>query len=419
MPSSKASSPISIIRSISTEAKSMKEASAPGALALGDSIPLCVPHISGNEWKYIKECLDTNWVSSGGSFVDRLEESLAKYIGAGHAVATVNGTAALHIALLVAGVQPEDEVLVPTLSFIAPANTVRYVGAWPVFMDCDPIYWQLDPEKLRRFLEQECRWRNGRLVNKSTQRRVKAILPIHILGHPCDMDPIIDLAREFDLVTIEDATESLGARYKGRPAGHLGDIACFSFNGNKIITTGGGGMIVTDNREWADRARYLTTQAKDDPVEYIHNEIGFNYRLTNIQAAMGVAQMEQLESFIEKKRTIAGAYREGLCDLEGITLMEAQPEIEATYWLYTVLLQQKATVDERKGVIARLSQDGIGARPLWHPIHGLPPYAHCQAFQIEESDRIYRRGVNLPSSVGLEAVDQQKCIAAFRNIILS
>lgn len=380
---------------------------------------MCVPEIRGNEWRYIKECLDTNWVSSVGSFVDRFEAMLAEYVGAKYAVATVNGTAALHIALLVAGVQPDEEVLVPTFSFIAPANTVRYVGAWPVFMDSEPTYWQLDPEKLESFLEQECRWQNGSLVNKTSGRRLKAILPVHILGHPCDMDPLIDLARKFDLVIIEDATESLGAAYKGRMVGRLGDIACFSFNGNKIITTGGGGMIVTDNQEWAERARYLTTQAKDDPVEYIHNEIGYNYRLSNIQAAMGVAQMQCLRDFVAKKRAIAAAYQEAFHDLEGITLMGAQPGIEATYWLYTVLLQQKATVNDRKRVITRLGQYGIGARPLWHPIHRLPPYAHCQSFQIEESGQIYRRGVNLPSSVGLEAVDQQKCIAAFRNIILS
>lgn len=396
----------------------MKEVSAPGSMALGDPIPLCVPHLAGNEWNYIKECLDTNWVSSVGSFVDRFEEMLAAYMGVKHAVATVNGTSALHVALLVAGVQPDDEVLVPALTFIAPANAISYIGAWPVFMDAEPLFWQIDPEKVRRFLEEECRWRNGGLVNKSTNRRVKAILPVHILGHPCDMDAIVDVARKFDLVIIEDATESLGARYKGRPVGRLGDIACFSFNGNKIITTGGGGMIVTDNQQWAERARYLTTQARDDPVEYIHNEIGYNYRLTNIQAAMGVAQMECLGEFIAKKRAIAATYQVGFQNLEGITLMPAQAQSEPTYWLYTVLLQEKVSTEERKAIIHSLNLDGIGSRPLWHPIHRLPPYAHCQAFQIKESDRIYRRAVNLPSSVGLKAVDQQKCIAAFRNIIL-
>jgi perosamine synthetase len=276
--------------------------SEPGVPGPPGFIPLCVPEIRGNEWDYIKECLDSNWVSSVGAFVDRFEGAVANYVGTEHAVATVSGTAALHIALLVAGVQPDDEVLVPTLSFIAPANAIRYVGAWPVFIDAEPIHWQMDPVKVQGFLENECRSQGGNLINRTTGRRVKAILPVHILGHPCDMDPILEVADRYELITIEDATESLGAQYKKRMAGKLGQIACFSFNGNKLITTGGGGMIVTDNQAWAERARYLTTQAKDDPIEYFHSEIGYNYRLTNIQAAMGVAQMEQIENFINQKK---------------------------------------------------------------------------------------------------------------------
>ena len=268
-------------------------------------IPLCVPELRGKEWVYIKECLDTNWVSSAGTFVDRFEDAVAQYIGVKHAVATASGTAALHVALLVAGVQPDDEVVVSTLTFIAPANTVRYVGAWPVFVDAEPLYWQMDSEKLAHFLEKGCRWKDGALFNKVTGRRVKAILPVHILGHPCDMQPIMEAARKYGLAVIEDATESLGSKYQSTMAGHLGDIACFSFNGNKVITTGGGGMIVTDNAEWAKEARYLTTQAKDDPIEYIHEIFGYNYRLTNIQAAMGCAQMESLDEYISAKRRIA------------------------------------------------------------------------------------------------------------------
>ena len=384
--------------------------SEPGVPAPPGHIPLCVPEIRGNEWKYVKECLDTNWVSSVGSFVDRFEDMLADYVGTKHAVATVSGTAALHIALLVAGVQPDDEVLVPTLSFIAPANAIRYVGAWPVFFDAEPIYWQIDPEKVRDFLEKECRWQDGSLVNKTTGRRVKAILPVHILGHPCDIDPIREAAQKYDLAIIEDATESLGAKYKGRMVGQLGDIACFSFNGNKLITTGGGGMIVTDNETWAKRARYLTTQAKDDPVEYFHSEIGYNYRLTNIQAAMGVAQMEQIEDFITQKKSIARIYDEAFLNLEAVTLLPAQAFATPVYWLYTILLDKASTLEERKGFIRDLNDHGIGARPLWHTLHDLPPYQNCQAFQIEHGVRLYERGVSLPSSVGLTEQDQQRCI---------
>lgn len=380
-------------------------------------VPLSVPEIGGNEWKYVKECLDTNWVSSVGSFVDRFESDLAAYVGTQYAVATVNGTAALHIALLVAGVEAEDEVLVSDLTFIAPVNAIRYVGAWPVFVDAEPHYWQMDPGKLEHFLETGCSWSDVGLVNKTTGRRVKAILPVHILGHPCDVDPIMDLARKYDLAVIEDATESLGARYKGRMVGHLGHVACFSFNGNKIITTGGGGMVVTDNNEWAERARYLTTQAKDDTVEYIHNEIGYNYRLTNIQAAMGVAQLERLEEFVAKKRAIAEVYERSLRDLEGITVMPTRSSDQATYWLYTVLLGPGTSLETRQAAIKSLNDRGIGARPLWHPIHSLPPYLHCQALQIEHSVDLYQRAISLPSSVGLDARDLQRCASAISELV--
>jgi len=283
----------------------MRTSFEPGAPPPDGFVPLCVPEIRGNEWRYVKECLDTGWVSSVGAFVERFEKDMARQAGARHAVAAVNGTAALHVALLVAGVKPDDEVLVSTLTFIAPANAVRYAGAWPVFIDAEPDYWQMDPQRVADFLEKECRLEKGELRNRSTGRRVKAIIPVHILGHPVNIKPILELARKFSLLVIEDATESLGAKYEGRPTGSLADMACFSFNGNKIITTGGGGMITTDNEAWARRAKYLTTQAKDDPVEYIHNEIGYNYRLTNMQAAMGCAQLEQLDDYVVKKRHIA------------------------------------------------------------------------------------------------------------------
>jgi perosamine synthetase len=381
-------------------------------------IPLSVPNLSGNEWTYIKECLDTNWVSSAGKFVDRFEETVAEYIGAKSAVATSSGTAALHVALLVAGIKPDDEVLVSSLTFVAPANAIRYVGAWPVFMDADPVFWQMDPQKVIDFLEQECRWADSKLINKNTGRRVTAILPVHVLGHPCDMSPILEVAAKYDLRVIEDASESLGATYKGQMTGHLGDIACFSFNGNKIITTGGGGMIVTDNEEWADRARYLTTQAKDDPIEYFHNEIGYNYRLTNLLAAMGVAQMEQLPGFVEDKRRIAGQYQTAFQDLEGLALMPHGSDVEPTYWLYTVLLQQATSVEDRKALVQKLNEMGVGSRPIWHPLDGLPPFAECQAFRIENSYDIYRRGVSLPCSTDLSTDQQQRAIAAFIDLVV-
>lgn len=390
----------------------------PGAPIRPASIPLSVPEIIGNEWNYIKECLDTNWVSSVGSFVDRFEEATARYSKATHAVATVNGTAALHVALLVAGVQSDDEVLISDLSFIAPANAIRYIGAWPIFMDSEPSYWQMDPEKVTTFLETNCTWKSEALINNSTGRRVKAILPVHILGHPCDMDPIVAVAQKYDLAVVEDATESLGATYKGNMVGNLGNIGCFSFNGNKLITTGGGGMIVTNNQKWADRARYLTTQAKDDPVEYLHNEIGFNYRLPNVLAALGVAQMERVDEYVEKKRTIARRYREALGDLEEISLMQSQPHANPTFWLNTILISPERTLAERKQTIQDLNDNGIGSRPLWHPIHALPPYRDCQSYEIEHATDLYRRAISIPSSTGLTDADLERSIEVIRRVIL-
>ncbi len=316
---------------------------APGAPPPADFIPLIVPEMRGNEWKYVKECLDTNWVSSVGSYVDRFEKMVAEQAGTKYAIATVNGTAALHVALLLAGVEAEDEVLVSSLTFIAPANAIRYVGAWPVFIDAEPKYWQIDPKGVVDFLDQGCRWDGKELRNRRTGRRVKAILPVHILGHPADLDPILEVAKKYSLPVIEDATEGLGARYHGKSLGSLGAAGCFSFNGNKIITTGGGGMLVTDDADWAARARYLTTQAKDDPIEYVHKAVGYNYRLTNPLAAMGCAQMEQLDAFVEKKREIAKRYRESLISHPGIHLPEEAGWAFSTFWMYTVLIDEKVS----------------------------------------------------------------------------
>ena len=379
-------------------------------------IPLSVPEIRGNEWLYIKECLDTNWVSSAGSFVDRFESQIAEYVQTKYAVATVNGTSALHLALLASGVEPNDEVIVSDLSFVAPANAIRYVGAWPVFMDSELLYWQMDTEKLDDFLKSGCTWKNGNLFNNITGRRVTAILPVHILGHPCDLDPILELAKKYNLVVIEDATESLGAKYKQQMVGSIGDVGCLSFNGNKLITTGGGGMLITNRRGWADHARYLSTQAKDDPVEYVHSHIGYNYRLTNIQAALGVAQVENIEEFIQRKRDIARRYESGFALLEDMTLMSRQLGSEPVYWLYTVLLPQHFSSDLRKIFVSRLNAKGIQCRPLWHPLHSLPPYKDCYAYKIENVFDIYNRAVSLPCSVGLDNADQDDCIEAFKDL---
>ncbi|HEV7860358.1 MAG TPA: LegC family aminotransferase [Pyrinomonadaceae bacterium] len=375
--------------------------SEPGAVAGEGVIPLCVPEIRGKEWDYIKECLDTNWVSSVGPFVDRFERMLAGRAGTAHAIAAVNGTSALHIALLVAGVQPDDEVLTSTLTFIAPANAIRYAGAWPVLVDAERHYWQMDPQRVVDFLDRECRWTSGALINNRTGRRVRAIVPVHILGHPVDVDPILEAARKYELAVIEDATESLGAVYKGRRVGGLGDIGCFSFNGNKIITTGGGGMLCTNDAERAGRAKYLTTQAKDDPVEYVHGEVGYNYRLTNIQAALGCAQMEQLDQFIVAKRRLAARYTEAFGGVPGITPMPEASWANSIFWMYTILVDEKLYGEDSRALLRRLAQRGIQARPLWQPLHQSKVYEGAQVCGGEVAAELNARALSLPCSVGL------------------
>jgi perosamine synthetase len=376
------------------------------------TIPLSVPVLRGNEWKYVKECLDTNWVSSAGPFVDRFEQAIAERLERRHAVATVNGTAALHLALLVAGVKPGDEVLMPALTFIAPANAVRYVGAWPVFLDVEPEYWQLDPQRLADFLDRECTLRHGELQNRRTGRRVRAVLPVDVLGHPCDMTSILAIARENELLVIEDATESLGAQYQGRPAGALADLACLSFNGNKIITSGGGGMVVTDRDDWAERVRYLSTQAKDDPVEYVHRAVGYNYRLTNLQAALGVAQLEDLNAAVEDKRRIAHMYSEAFAAVPGVRAMAEAPWATSTFWLYTILIDPYAYGSDSRAVLNRLSSIGIQTRPLWQPLHQSAVFGELAPAVLPVTEHLAAQGLSLPSSADLSAPDQHRVIAA-------
>jgi perosamine synthetase len=390
---------------------------APGAPPAADFTPLIVPEIRGNEWEYVKDCLDTNWVSSVGSYVDRFEKMTAEAAGTKYAVATTSGTAALHIALILAGVEPNDEVLVSTLTFIAPVNTIRYVGACPVLIDAEPRYWQIDPASVVDFLQNECRWDGHELRNRQTGRRVKAILPVHILGHPVDLDPILDIAAKYSLPVIEDATEGLGALYKGKGLGSFGRIGCFSFNGNKIITTGGGGMLVTDDPASAARARYLTTQAKDDPVEYIHNEVGYNYRLTNLLAAMGCAQMEQLDGYVEAKRNIASRYSSALASIPGIALPDQADWAFSTFWMYTILVDEKIAHVTSRELLRELHLRKIQTRPLWQPMHQSP--AHRDSFYraCPNADRLHQQAVSLPCSVGLTPQAQESVIDAIKCII--
>ena len=394
----------------------MTMSSEPGAPLPSGFIPLCVPEIRGNEWTYIKECLDTNFVSSVGPYVDRFERDIAARVGTQYGIATASGTAALHIALLVAGVQPDDEVLVSTLTFIAPVNAIRYVGATPVFVDAEPDYWQMDVQKATDFLERECHWINDELRDKATGRRVKAIVPVHILGHPVDMDPLNAVARKYNLMIVEDATESLGAKYKDQRVGQIGDIACLSFNGNKLITTGGGGMIVTDNEAMARQAKYLTTQAKDDPLEFVHGAIGYNYRLTNIQAALGVAQLERLDEYINSKRNIAKKYIKAFTYMPGIRPMREADWAFSVFWLFTILIDSVEFGKDSRALIRHLDANKIQTRPLWQPAHLSPAHRGMRATDCSVAERLNRDAISLPCSVGLADSDQQRVIELIGNI---
>ena len=301
-------------------------------------VPLCVPEIGGNEWTYIKECLDTNWVSYVGPFVERFEKDLAKKSGASHAVATSSGTAALHIALLLAGVGPDNEVVMPGITFVAPANAVRYCSAWPALIDINPMDWQLDVERLSDFLVDGCTVRDRQLINKTTGRRIAALLPVHLLGGMFDVDAVAELATRFELPLIEDAARILGATYKGRPIGapcraYGGPLrlVATSFNGNKIITTGGGGALLCEDAALAARARHLSTTAKADKIEFYHDEVGYNYRLTNLAAALGVAQLEKLDGYVEIKRNIARRYVGSLGKSDSVTLHPSLATVVARF----------------------------------------------------------------------------------------
>lgn len=385
-------------------------------------IPLSIPHLDGNEQRYVADCIQSGWISSAGPYVNRFELEFAKALGVAHAVACSSGTSALHIALLLAGVASGDEVLVPTVTFIAPVNTVRYVGAYPVFMDCDD-HLNMDVKKVEQFLLQNCKWQEGRLVNIATHRPVTAIIPVHIFGHPVDMDYLMAVAEKFQLKVVEDATESLGSfytdgKYCGKKTGTIGQMGCFSFNGNKIISTGGGGMIVTDDAKLAERAQYLTTQAKDDAIRFVHHEVGYNYRLTNVQAALGLAQLERLGDFLKIKRDNFRRYHSALHDFSGCQMISEPPRAQSNYWHYSLVLPESGA-DNADIMVKMLEKKGVQARPLWYLNHLQRPYRGCEAFCIEKAPVFHRRLINIPCSVGLSDTELNSTVSAIQSCFLT
>ena len=370
-------------------------------------IPLSVPVINGNEWEYVKDCIDSSWVSSVGAYVDRFEKEICDFTGAGNAIACVNGTAALQVALRLVGVLPEDEVIVPTVTFIATVNVASYLGAYPVFMDCDDFY-NIDIQKTVDFIENETVVRGGKTLNKKTGRLLKAVILVHVFGNAVDpgLRDLITLCRDRNIKIVEDAAESLGTYYlkgdlKGKYTGTIGDIGCFSFNGNKIITTGGGGMIVTNDKKYAEQARYLTTQAKDDPLRYIHDEVGYNFRLTNVLAAIGVAQLEQLPAYVDIKKRNYLAYRDGLSGIRGLRLAETPDYAESNHWFYCLKVNKDKYGKDVEEVMTFLSEHDIQARPIWHLNHLQKPYKDRQSYRIEKAFELFANTINIPCSVDL------------------
>ena len=364
-------------------------------------VPLHEPEFSGNEWTYVKECLDDGWVSSAGPFVDRFEKALAARCGTSAAVATVNGTAALHLALHLAGVRPNDEVIVPTLTFVATANAVTYCGAVPHFVDSELQSLGIDAAALERHLRRTVDIENGAAVNRQTRRIVRACVPVHVFGHPVDMDALGRLCGDLNIALIEDATEALGSLYRGRPCGGLFRIGVLSFNGNKVVTSGGGGAIVTNDEELAAHAKHLSTTAKlPHPWAFHHDETAWNYRLPNINAALGLAQLEQLDTFVAAKRRLAARYADRFAGIPGVSFVKEPPDTASIYWLNAVLLDDDSGVT-RDALLKSSHQAGFLTRPAWQPMHTLPMFRDAPRAATAIAESIQRRLVNLPSSVRL------------------
>ena len=373
-------------------------------------IPLSLPNLAGNEWEYVKQCLDTGWISTAGSFVDRFEVEFSKYLEVDGAVSVVNGTAALHIALQLLGVENNDLVIMPNVTFVASANAISYLGASPVLIDIDKNSWQMDLDLLENFLLSDCKLDSSNiLVHRDTNRKISALMIVHVQGNICDMDRLLAICNDYKLPVLEDAAEALGAKYKGQYAGTLGDIGCFSFNGNKIMSTGGGGMIVSQNSEHLKRAKHLTTTAKRDSLTYFHDEVGYNYRLVNVLAALGVAQLEQLDSFIASKIDTARYYRDNLKGVGDIGFQLVQDRVESNEWLFTI------TTSSMQRLLDYLNAHGVMSRPFWIPMNQLPMYSNnLYINQSDMSARVHRTALSIPCSTNILESDLEKVVSTIK-----
>ncbi len=359
-------------------------------------IPLHEPRFIGNEKKYLNDCIDSTFVSSVGEYVDTFEKEFALKVGSKYAVATVNGTAALHISLLLADVKNGDEVITQPLTFIATCNAISYIGAKPIFVDVDLDTMGLSPKSLKEFLESNCEIVDNQCINKTTAKTIKACVPMHTFGHPCTIEEIKELCDAWHVELVEDAAESLGSYYKDKHTGTFGKLGAFSFNGNKIITSGGGGVIITDDESLAKRAKHLTTTAKiPHPYEYVHDEIGYNYRMPNLNAALLVAQLEQLDKFLESKRELAYGYKEFFADTD-IKFIQEPKDSQSNYWLQAVMLKDEK---QRNEFLKFTNNNGVMTRPIWRLMNELEMFKDCQTTTLENSKYLEQRVVNIPSSV--------------------
>lgn len=368
-------------------------------------INLSVPNLSMDILDNLKECLESGWVSTGGRFIPEFETKVKNYMKTKFAAGVQSGTAGLHMSLQVLGVQRDEEVFVPTLTFIAAVNPTTYLGASPIFIDCNDSLC-MNPLKLEKFCSEECDFKEGVLVNKKTNKKIRALVIVHVFGNMADMEKIMDIAKKYNLRVLEDATEALGTyytegRYKGKYAGTIGDIGVLSFNANKIITTGGGGMVVGDNEELVEKVRFLSSQAKKDTLYFIHDEIGYNYRMLNLQAALGTSQIDQLESFIETKIKNYKIYKEELEKIEGLEILPFVEGIRANHWFYSLKIDKEKYGIGRDELLQKLVDARIQTRPIWGLIHQQKPYADCQSYEIEKALYYYDRILNLPCSSNL------------------
>lgn len=377
-------------------------------------IPLSLPNISGNELKYVKECLETGWISTAGSYVERFEKEFAAFVGQQEAVSTVNGTSALHLSLKVAGVGHDDYVIMPNITFVASANAISYLGASPVLIDIDEDTWQMDLDLLEHYLRNECHYKNKKLLDNKTKKNIAAIMIVHVQGNVCDMDRLKNLAAEYNTPLIEDAAEALGSSFKNKYAGTIGDIGCYSFNGNKIMSTGGGGMIVAKDAKILKRLKHISTTAKTDSLRYYHDEVGYNYRLVNVLSAIGVAQLEQLTTFIDKKISISKFYRDKLENIGDIKFQKVNADVISNEWLFTI------TTEKMESLLAYLNNNGVMSRPFWFPMNQLPMYKNCKYIAHDDiSKKIHSKALSIPCSTGIEESDLHEVVKKIKNFFQS